>query len=47
MAGEAVNENFVHLNNFGVGRQESTLKTATKPYSKRYQQISIPPSNYL
>jgi hypothetical protein len=33
MAGKAVIENFVHLINFGVGRQESTLKTATKPYA--------------
>jgi hypothetical protein len=33
MAGEAVKENFVHLINIGACRQESTLKTATKPYA--------------
>jgi hypothetical protein len=33
MAGEAVKENIVHLINFGAGRQESNLKTATKPYA--------------
>lgn len=33
MAGEAVKENFVHLINYGAGRQESTSKTATMPYA--------------
>ncbi len=33
MAGQAVKENLVHLNNFGADRQKSTSKTATKPYA--------------
>lgn len=40
MAGEAVKENFVHLINIGLGRQECTLKTATShmlSVSKHYK----------
>ena len=33
MADAVVKESFVHLINFGAGREESTLKTATKPYA--------------
>jgi hypothetical protein len=33
MAGEVVKENFVHLINLGAGIQETTSKTATKPYA--------------
>jgi len=33
MAVEAVEANFVLLTKFGAGRQESTSKTAAKPYA--------------
>jgi len=33
MAGEEGKGNFVLLSKFGVDRQESTSKTATKPYA--------------
>lgn len=41
MAGAAVNENLLLLSKFGEGGQESTAKTATKPYAKRYALVLV------
>lgn len=36
MAGESVREKLVHLSNIDEGSEGSILKTATKPYTKRW-----------